>query len=134
VLERDDETASAQIRGDQTPQGSILPIPRHEGMVGVAMTVHRRLRHVLVAGKFDTDIIDDCAGGTPNTETSMALRATAQAARRSRPPCIAHGQGPDVFARALAKALDRDKRPYVRRGIGIDAQMMMFGAHVVPSE
>jgi hypothetical protein len=42
-------------------------------------------------------------------------------------------KAPDVFARALAKSLDRDKAPFVRRGVGFDAKLVMFANRMMPS-
>jgi hypothetical protein len=89
---------------------------------------------VLVAGVFDTDIINDRAPGYPDYrdwDGDFALQHKPLDDRGHQALRIA--KAPDVFARALAKSLDRDKAPFVRRGVGFDAKLVMFANRMMPS-
>jgi NAD(P)-dependent dehydrogenase (short-subunit alcohol dehydrogenase family) len=89
---------------------------------------------VLIAGVFDTDIIKDRAPDYPDYrdwDGDFALQHKPLDDRGHQVLRIA--KAPDVFARALAKSLDRDRAPFVRRGVGFDAKMIMVGNRILPA-
>jgi NAD(P)-dependent dehydrogenase (short-subunit alcohol dehydrogenase family) len=89
---------------------------------------------VLVAGAFDTDIINDRAPDYPDYrdwEGTYALQHPPLDKRGHLALRIA--KAPAVFAQALAKSLDRDRAPFVRRGVGPDARMVMLSGRILPA-
>jgi NAD(P)-dependent dehydrogenase (short-subunit alcohol dehydrogenase family) len=85
---------------------------------------------VLVTGTFDTDIITD-AGTTdlrdfegPYTPLHNRIDKRGRLAMR-----IANS--PDVFARALGKALE-DTAPYTKHPVGADARMLLLSSRLLP--
>ena len=90
---------------------------------------------VLVAGMFDTDIINDRAPHYPDYRDW-----DGDYARQHKPlddrghRALRFARKPEVFARALTKSLDRDRGPFVRRGVGMDARMVMFGERILPKK
>jgi NAD(P)-dependent dehydrogenase (short-subunit alcohol dehydrogenase family) len=89
---------------------------------------------VLVAGVFDTDIINDRAPDYPDYrdwDGDFALQHKPLDDRGHQALRLA--KDPDVFARALAKSLDRDRAPFVRRGVGFDAKAVMVANRLMPS-
>jgi NAD(P)-dependent dehydrogenase (short-subunit alcohol dehydrogenase family) len=89
---------------------------------------------VLVAGMFDTDIIDDRAPGYPDYRDWDGVYAKQHGPLDVRGHrALKFARTPDTFAKALAKSLERDKAPFVRHGVGIDARMMMLSGRLIPS-
>jgi NAD(P)-dependent dehydrogenase (short-subunit alcohol dehydrogenase family) len=89
---------------------------------------------VLVAGMFDTDIIDDRAPGYPDYRDWDGVYAKQHGPLDVRGHrALKLARNPDAFAKVLAKSLDRDKAPFVRRGAGLDARMMMLTDRLLPS-
>jgi NAD(P)-dependent dehydrogenase (short-subunit alcohol dehydrogenase family) len=89
---------------------------------------------VLIAGMFDTDIIDDRAPGYPDYRDWDGVYGTQHGPLDVRGHrALKFARHPDAFAKALAKSLDRDKAPFVRRGAGLDARMMMLTGRLLPS-
>ena len=89
---------------------------------------------VLVAGMFDTGIIDDRAPGYPDYRDWDGIYAKQHGPLDVRGHrALKLARTPDTFAKALAKTLDRDKAPFVRHGVGMDARMMMLSGRLMPS-
>jgi NAD(P)-dependent dehydrogenase (short-subunit alcohol dehydrogenase family) len=89
---------------------------------------------VLVAGMFDTGIIDDRAPGYPDYRDWDGVYGKQHGPLDVRGHrALKFARTPDTFAKALAKSLDRDKAPFVRRGVGMDARMMMLSGRLMPS-
>jgi NAD(P)-dependent dehydrogenase (short-subunit alcohol dehydrogenase family) len=84
---------------------------------------------VLVAGTFKTDILErtttyaDYDG--PYAQHHAGLEGFGERFMRFASP-------PEKFAPAVAKALN-DARPFSRRAVGIDARLLMIGAHALPT-
>ncbi|WP_179475663.1 SDR family NAD(P)-dependent oxidoreductase [Mycolicibacterium vinylchloridicum] len=89
---------------------------------------------ILVTGMHDTDIIDDRALGYPDYRDWDGVYGKQHGPLDVRGhKALKFARSPDKFARALAKALDGDTGPFVRRAVGIDALMLMIGARLLPS-
>jgi NAD(P)-dependent dehydrogenase (short-subunit alcohol dehydrogenase family) len=88
---------------------------------------------VLVAGVFDTDIINDRAPDYPDYrdwDGDFALQHKPLDDRGHKALRIA--KDPDVFARAVVKALDGDRAPFARHGVGFEAKMIMVCSRILP--
>jgi NAD(P)-dependent dehydrogenase (short-subunit alcohol dehydrogenase family) len=78
---------------------------------------------VLVAGSFKTEILELTEShADPNGPYGPMHRNLETSGRR----LLRFAAEPDRFAPAVAKALD-DTRPFVRRGVGIDARLLLVG-------
>ena len=89
---------------------------------------------VLVAGMFDTDIVDDRAPGYPDYRDWDGIFAQQHRPHDVRGhKALRLARNPDKFGQALAKALDRDTAPFVRHPVGLDARMMMVSGRLMPS-
>ncbi len=86
---------------------------------------------ILLAGTFDTDITGD---GTPVYRDDAGPYA-AQHPRIEKRGRLAmrFANPPERFARALAKALERDHGPMVHRGVGFDAKVFKLFGRILPS-
>jgi NAD(P)-dependent dehydrogenase (short-subunit alcohol dehydrogenase family) len=84
---------------------------------------------VLVSGTFKTDILEL----TPTyADLDGPYRALHEPLERNGRRFIRFARSPDRFAAAVAKALE-ERRPFVRRGVGIDAKLLMVGSRLLPS-
>lgn len=85
---------------------------------------------VLVTGTFKTDILEqthnygDRHGGGPYAPMHEALETRGRAFTRI-------AADPSRFAPAVARALD-DTAPFRRRGVGIDAKLLLLGRRLLP--
>ena len=83
---------------------------------------------IIVTGTFKTDILEltttweDTSG--PYAPLHLALRRTGDRIMRIARP-------PKTFAPAVARAL-ADTAPFRRRAVGIDAQLLLLGSHLLP--
>ena len=78
---------------------------------------------VLVAGSFRTDILELTEShADPDGPYGPMHRNLESSGRR----LLRFAAEPERFAPAVAKALD-DTRPFVRRGVGIDARLLLLG-------
>jgi short-subunit dehydrogenase len=86
---------------------------------------------ILLAGTYSTEITGD---GTPVYRDDVGpygpqhpkIEKRGRAAVRVANP-------PERFARSLARALERDRRPIVHRGGGLDAKIFRMVGRVMPS-
>ena len=84
---------------------------------------------VLVTGTFKTDILEL----TPTyAEPSGPYGPLHEPLERNGRRFIRFAGPPERFAEAVAKALE-DQRPFARRGVGIDARLLMLGGRLLPS-
>jgi NAD(P)-dependent dehydrogenase (short-subunit alcohol dehydrogenase family) len=83
---------------------------------------------VLVTGTFQTDILER----TPTyADPNGPYAALHENLERNGRRFIRFAGPPERFAEAVAKALD-DRRPFARRGVGLDAHLLMLGARLLP--
>jgi len=85
---------------------------------------------VLIPGAFATDIITEKTPEYGNLQGPYA--ALYAGMRRTGGAIVSKAQRPEVFARALAKALD-DKAPFCRRCVGSDAVQLSLTARFLPA-
>ena len=84
---------------------------------------------VLVTGTFKTDILEL----TPTyADPAGPYGPLHEPLERNGRRFIRFAGPPERFAEAVAKALE-DRRPFVRRGVGIDARLLMLGGRLLPS-
>jgi NAD(P)-dependent dehydrogenase (short-subunit alcohol dehydrogenase family) len=84
---------------------------------------------VLVSGTFKTDILEL----TPTyADASGPYALLHENLERNGRRFIRFAGPPERFAEAVAKALE-ERRPFVRRGVGIDARLLMLGGRLLPS-
>jgi NAD(P)-dependent dehydrogenase (short-subunit alcohol dehydrogenase family) len=85
---------------------------------------------ILVAGTFRTDILTEHTRHYGDMNGPYA-RDYAQVDRRGRAMVGLLANPPERFAAALARALD-ERRPFVRRAVGLDARLLMLGSRFLP--
>jgi NAD(P)-dependent dehydrogenase (short-subunit alcohol dehydrogenase family) len=84
---------------------------------------------VLVAGTFDTDMLTlTRTYADPNGPYAAHHEGLESAGRRF----LRFAGSPDQFAPAVAKALD-DRGPFVRRGVGLDARLLLLANRLLPT-
>jgi NAD(P)-dependent dehydrogenase (short-subunit alcohol dehydrogenase family) len=84
---------------------------------------------VLVSGTFKTDILEL----TPTyADPSGPYAVLHENLERNGRRFIRFAGPPERFAEAVAKALE-ERRPFVRRGVGADARLLMLGGRLLPS-
>jgi len=85
---------------------------------------------ILVSGTFNTDILTE---QTPHHGDLNGPYATHYAGieRTGRSMIRLLANPPERFAPALARALD-ESAPFARHTVGLDARMLLFGAHLLP--
>jgi NAD(P)-dependent dehydrogenase (short-subunit alcohol dehydrogenase family) len=84
---------------------------------------------VLVAGSFKTDILELTSTYADPDGPYGPLHFNLETSGRR---LLRFAAEPDRFAPAVARALD-DERPFVRRGVGIDSKLLLFGSRVMPA-
>jgi NAD(P)-dependent dehydrogenase (short-subunit alcohol dehydrogenase family) len=83
---------------------------------------------VLVSGTFKTDILEL----TPTfADADGPYAALHEPLERNGRRFIRFAGPPERFAEAVGKAVD-DRRPFARHGVGLDAQLLMLGARLLP--
>ena len=84
---------------------------------------------VIVAGTFRTEILET----TPTWEdTSGPYAPMHLALRRTGDRILRIAGDPTAFAPAVERALD-DRAPFRRRGVGVDAKLLLWGQRMLPS-
>jgi NAD(P)-dependent dehydrogenase (short-subunit alcohol dehydrogenase family) len=85
---------------------------------------------ILVAGTFDTDIITD---KTPHYGDYGGPYGSiyAEMERRGR-FAMRFANSPRRFAAGLAKAIERDRAPFARHAVGLDARMLLYFNRLLP--
>jgi NAD(P)-dependent dehydrogenase (short-subunit alcohol dehydrogenase family) len=85
---------------------------------------------ILVSGTFHTDILTEQTPhhGDPNGPYAAHY---AGIERTGRSMIRLLGNPPERFAPALARALD-ESAPFARHTVGLDARMLLLGAHLLP--
>src|SRR5262245_30969878 len=85
---------------------------------------------ILVSGMFKTDILTEQTPHYGNLNGPYATHyAGIERTGRSMMQLLANP--PERFAPALARALD-ERAPFVRRTVGFDARMLLFGSRLLP--
>jgi NAD(P)-dependent dehydrogenase (short-subunit alcohol dehydrogenase family) len=84
---------------------------------------------VLVAGSYKTDILTlTRTYADPNGPYAALHEGLETSGRRF----LRFAGSPERFAPAVERAL-RDQRPFARRGVGLDAQLLMLGSRLLPA-
>lgn len=84
---------------------------------------------VLVAGTFRTDILELTQTYADPDGPYAAHHAGLD---RARPWILRLASPPESFAPGVARAL-RDRAPFARHAVGLDARLMMFGSRLLPA-
>jgi NAD(P)-dependent dehydrogenase (short-subunit alcohol dehydrogenase family) len=87
---------------------------------------------VVVTGTFDTDIITDA--GTSDYRDFKGPYAAHHATMDCRGRfAMRFANSPARFAKGLAKAIERDRAPFARHAVGVDARMLVYASRVMPA-
>jgi NAD(P)-dependent dehydrogenase (short-subunit alcohol dehydrogenase family) len=86
---------------------------------------------VLVAGMYDTEIITD-AGTTDNRDFGGPYARLHNTMNTRGRFAVSFARPPERFTDGLLKALD-DRRPFRRRGVGLDASMLLAANRILPA-
>ena len=86
---------------------------------------------VLVAGMYDTEIITD-AGTTDNRDFGGPYARLHNTMNTRGRFAISFARPPERFTDGLLTALD-DRRPFRRRGVGLDASMLLAANRILPA-
>jgi NAD(P)-dependent dehydrogenase (short-subunit alcohol dehydrogenase family) len=84
---------------------------------------------VLVAGTFETDILTLTHTYADRDGPYAAHHDGLETAGRR---FLRFAGSPDKFAPAVTRALD-DRGPFVRRGVGFDARLLLLGSRLMPA-
>lgn len=86
---------------------------------------------VLVTGMYDTEIITD-AGTTDNRDFGGPYARLHNTMNTRGRFAISFARPPERFTDGLLKALD-DRRPFRRRGVGLDASILLAANRILPA-
>jgi NAD(P)-dependent dehydrogenase (short-subunit alcohol dehydrogenase family) len=86
---------------------------------------------ILVAGMYDTDIITD-AGTTDERDLDGPYARLHNTMNTRGRFAISFARPPERFTDGLLKALN-DRKPFRRRGVGVDASMLLAANRILPA-